>query len=354
VSARQARTKATSARSPGTKTQSWPSKARLCSLGHHGAGAGGGVEAGDAGAAGAQRLGQRALRDQLDLDLPGLVGLDRLGVRGEEGADGFAQLAVAQQPAAAQPRLPHVVADIGEVARARSASACSRWTGLPVMPKPPAISEAWAVGERRTRCSSWTRVVRMRAPEAPSGCPNATAPPWTFVRSWIEAELADHGERLRGERLVELDQVEVADVEADPLRAGAVAGRPRAPSGAGRCRRPRRRAHVASGRRPRARAVAARISSSAAAPSFMPLELPAVTLPPSRNAGFSRASCFGEVSSTGVSVALVARVLVVAHLGGAARVRTGTGRSPRRRRRRSARDRAPVALEGERVLIGCA
>ena len=45
----------------------------------------------------------------------------------------------------------------------------------------------------------------------------------------VEAELPDHDEALRGERLVQLDQVEVSDV--DPARARA-ASAPRAP---GRC-----------------------------------------------------------------------------------------------------------------------
>ena len=57
------------------------------------------------------RLGQRPLWEQLDLQRTRLVGLDRLGVGGKKRADRLFELAVAQQPAAAQPRLAHVVAD---------------------------------------------------------------------------------------------------------------------------------------------------------------------------------------------------------------------------------------------------
>ena len=40
-----------------------------------------------------------------------------------------------------------------------------------------------------------------------------------------EAELAQHGQRLRGEGLVELDHVEVADLETEPLAELARRGR---------------------------------------------------------------------------------------------------------------------------------
>ena len=57
----------------------------------------------------------------------------------------------------------------------------------------------------------------------------------------------------------------------------------------------------ASGFRPSSRAFSALISSRAAAPSFSPEELPAVTVPFLRKAGFSRARASSEVSRRGRS-----------------------------------------------------
>ena len=57
----------------------------------------------------------------------------------------------------------------------------------------------------------------------------------------------------------------------------------------------------ASGRRPRDRASSASTTSVAAAPSLIPDEFPAVTDPPSRNAGRSLASASIEVSARGCS-----------------------------------------------------
>ena len=57
----------------------------------------------------------------------------------------------------------------------------------------------------------------------------------------------------------------------------------------------------ASGRRPSARARSASTSSTADAPSLIPDAFPAVTVPPSRNAGRSRASASAVVSARGCS-----------------------------------------------------
>ena len=54
----------------------------------------------------------------------------------------------------------------------------------------------------------------MRAPDAPSGWPSAIAPPFTFVLFAVEAELLLDGEVLRRERLVDLEQIDVADLHA--------------------------------------------------------------------------------------------------------------------------------------------
>ena len=57
----------------------------------------------------------------------------------------------------------------------------------------------------------------------PSGWPSAIAPPLGFTRGIVvgKAELAQHGEALRGEGLVQFDHVDVGDREAEPLRAAS-------------------------------------------------------------------------------------------------------------------------------------
>ncbi len=68
------------------------------------------------------------------------------------------------------------------------------------------------------RSSSSVAVAASRAPLMPSGWPSAIAPPFglTCARVVREPEATQHRERLRGESLVELDHVEVADREAEP------------------------------------------------------------------------------------------------------------------------------------------
>ena len=69
--------------------------------------------------------------------------------------------------------------------------------------------------------SSWrTAVSAMREPDAPSGCPSAIAPPFGLSRlsSRRELESLTAGEHLRCERLVDLDDVHVLEVEAGALQ----------------------------------------------------------------------------------------------------------------------------------------
>ena len=62
-------------------------------------------------------------------------------------------------------------------------------------------------------------VVSRRAPEQPSGWPSAIAPPFGVepLVLGVDAPLAGHGERLRRERLVQLDQVDVVEAAARAL-----------------------------------------------------------------------------------------------------------------------------------------
>ena len=56
----------------------------------------------------------------------------------------------------------------------------------------------------------------MRAPEAPTGCPSAIAPPLIGLCE-IETKVTDNGERLGSKGLVGLDKIDVIDGETYPL-----------------------------------------------------------------------------------------------------------------------------------------
>ena len=73
----------------------------------------------------------------------------------------------------------------------------------------------------RGGCSSWSSVATIRAPLAPIGWPSAIAPPLTLTFDPVEAELAAVGQRLGGERLVDLDEVERLDRHLDPVEQAA-------------------------------------------------------------------------------------------------------------------------------------
>ena len=107
-----------------------------------------------------------------------------------------------------------------------------------------------------------------------------------------------------------------------------------------------------SGSMPSSRAFASEAITSAAAPSLMPAALPAVTVPPARNAGFSAPSFSSDVSGRGCSsrttsptgddlLVEAARPRRRPPSGGATRARTRPGPRARRRsaRRRSRRSR---------------
>ena len=118
----------------------------------------------------------------------------------------------------------------------------------------------------------------------------------------VEPELAHDGEALRGERLVQLDEVELAGRDAG-AREQLAHGRDRPDAHDARIDARDRAAREARERLGAERAARAPRSRSrrAAAPSLMPLELPAVTVPPARNAGRSFASASAVVSGRGCS-----------------------------------------------------
>ena len=134
-------------------------------------------------------------------------------------------------------------------------------------------------------CISCSSVTSMRAPEAPIGWPIAIAPPLTLTLAGIPAQVLVHRQRLRGERLIGFDQVQVIDLPSGP-RQHLAGGRDRAGPHHRRIDARRRETGDARQRRQAALlASSAVISIRAAAPSLMPDALPAVTVPSLVNAG---------------------------------------------------------------------
>ncbi len=85
------------------------------------------------------------------------------------------------------------------------------------MPWPPPMHIV-TIPRRPSRRSSACISLTVRiAPVAPIGWPRAIAPPETFTRLRIEADVADDCDGLGCERLVELDEVDVGEGEARAL-----------------------------------------------------------------------------------------------------------------------------------------
>ena len=144
---------------------------------------------------------------------------------------------------------------------------------------------------RRSPCTS---VAARIAPVAPSGWPSAIAPPSGLTFARIEPEVLDHRERLRRERLVQLDPVDVVEPEPGLLqhlrdrldRADAHDLRRHA--------RHREADEAAERRRLNCFIAASLIRITAPAPSDICELLPAVTLPFAANTGRSFASPSGD------------------------------------------------------------
>ena len=93
--------------------------AHFLALGDQGADAGLGEEGRDAGAAGADALGERALRIEFELELAGEVLLGEQLVLAHIGRDHLADLARLEQPAEPDAVDAGIVGDEGQVLRAR-------------------------------------------------------------------------------------------------------------------------------------------------------------------------------------------------------------------------------------------
>ena len=193
----------------------------------------------------------------------------------------------------------------------------------------------------------------MRAPVAPIGMAEGDRAAVHVDPRQVEREVPRAGDDLRGEGLVQLDQVDVRERAARSSASSArIAGTGRCPSA------PDRRPPTST--RPRARAARRRTSrppprspsTSAAAPSVMPEELPACTVPFSGSkTGGSFASDASVVSGRGCSSAATTDVALPARdrRPERSRRRSGPRRSPRRRAAATRPRRRPARRAGSRT-----
>ena len=193
------------------------------------------------------------------------------------------------------------------------------------------------------------------APVAAIGWPSAIAPPFGLTFSAVEAEVLDHGERLGGERLVQLDHVDVVERLAGPLerlahgRHGADAHDLRVHAAVRVGEDP-----AAHGRAERSAASAPTSARRAAPASFMPDALPAVTVPSGLKTGLQLAHR--------LDVGVRAHVLVLGRTRtcpSSTFISTGTISSSKRpsscaraARRCDSTENSSCSLAGDRVRLG--
>ena len=107
------------------------------------------------------------------------------------------------------------VAPSRAAARSGGAGTCR----ISASPWPPPPHSAAAPVPPPRRLSSSASVSASRAPDMPIGWPSAIAPPLTLTMSSVDAEVLHRLDADRRERLVDLDQVEVADGRGPPCAA---------------------------------------------------------------------------------------------------------------------------------------
>ena len=154
-------------------------------------------------------------------------------------------------------------------------------------PMPPPMHRVASPFLPPERFSSCSRVVRMRAPEAPIGWPMAMAPPLTFTLAGSRpSSFSTH--RLWAAK-ASLDSTRSRSATVQPAFSSALrdAGIGPVPMMAGSTPALAQERMVARGSRPRALASSADMSTIAAAPSLSPEALAAVTEPSLVKAGRS-------------------------------------------------------------------
>src|SRR6266566_4181621 len=180
-------------------------------------------------------------------------------------------------------------------AQTRSTTQASAW------PKPMHIVAIPYCASRRS--SSFSRVAVIRAPVAPSGCPSEIPPPFGLMSSQRYSRPASRANCRTTQAKASFTSMTDMSSQVRPARASALSqacgfpcsircgSTPASPNET-------KRARGSSPRRPAALSPA---TSTAAAPSQICDEFPAVTFPSGRNAGFSAARAAAEVSRRGVS-----------------------------------------------------
>ncbi len=107
---------------------------------------------------------------------------------------------------------PALAARVAQMVRRIAASPC---------PPPPQRLTAAVPPPRRFSSSSAVKATRV--PDIPTGWPSAIAPPLTLTTSLADAEVVGRGDADRGERLVDLEEVDVGDAESGLLQCDRVA-----------------------------------------------------------------------------------------------------------------------------------
>ena len=125
----------------------------------------------------------------------------------------------------------------------------------------------------------------MRAPLIPIGCPTLMPPPRTLTLS--RSNFSSRSQAITWAANASLISIRSMSAIVSPVRSSTfwVAGTGPIPMISGGTPAQLQPMIRASGVRPSARARSSSIRTMAAAPSVSPLELPAVTLPPSRKTG---------------------------------------------------------------------
>ena len=120
----------------------------------------------------------------------------------------------------------------------------------------------------------------------------------------VESGFFDNCHRLRRERFVQLDDVDIGASGPAIFNAFGIANTGPSPISSGLYPAVAKETKRASGLMPNALARSADITTAAAAPSDICDELPAVTVPFMWNAGFSASKASSEVSARGPSSTL--------------------------------------------------
>mmetsp|Transcript_16556 Transcript_16556/g.52805 ORF Transcript_16556/g.52805 Transcript_16556/m.52805 type:complete len:322 (+) Transcript_16556:61-1026(+) len=169
------------------------------------------------------------------------------------------------------------------------------------VPCPPPMHAEPTPKRPSRRCSSWVRCAVMRAPEAPSGCPSAIAPPLLLVIARSRPSSFSQARYWAAKASLISTRVMSASVRLARRSASLIAGTGPMPITLGSTPTLAYDTTRARGVSPCSATAASLATTSAPAPSLMPDALPAVTVPPFLNTGFSFASVSAVVPGRGPS-----------------------------------------------------